>query len=339
MRTPRFPLPISPRPAATAALALLASIASLAPAIGQEEVADAVKRVRDAVVIVRPASGSAGSGVLVDGEGTIATASQLIPPGAAVEVEIGGVLYPAKVTSMQTLADLALLKLERRPEKLAPAPLADSTAIEVGTRVMVVGAPLGGAHTLSVGHVTGRRSASTIYAGLAKADLLESDAATHPGQLGAPMFDMKGQLVGVVTGIPTRAPGAIGFAVGSNTIRRLVTEGVPWAGIEAILVSGEFAGLINLPQSAGLLVQRVAPGSMAERRGVRGGSVAATIAGERVILGGDVILEIGGIKVSDPDAGEKIIKILREATPEAPPSVTVLRQGMRIVLGAPAPPK
>lgn len=334
MRTSRLIPSILPRVATLVALAL----AALAPPVrAQEEVADAVKKVRDAVVVVRPATGSPGTGVLVDAAGTVATASQLAPAGVPIEVEIGGVRYPATVASMQTLADLALLKLERLPEKLSPAPLADSGAIEIGTRVIVVGAPLGASHTLSVGHLMGRRSASIIYAGLGRADLLESDAAVHPGQLGAPMFDMKGQLVGIVTGIPTRAPGAIGYAVGANTLRRLVAEGVPWAGLEAMLVSGEFAGLIHLPQSAGLLVQRVAPGSAAERLGLRGGTVPATIAGERVMLGGDVVLEIGGIKLSDADAGERIIQRLRAATPEAPPKIVVLRAGQRVELGGPAP--
>ena len=313
-----------------AALAAALATAGAAPP-ASEEVAELTRRVDGAVATVRSASGSAGSGVLLDAEGHVATAAQLVPPGSAIEVELGGVNYPARLLSRQTLADLAVLQLERLPEKPAPAPITDPVAPELGSRVVVIAAGTTGAHALSVGHLASRRSANIIYAGLAKAELLESDAV-HPGQLGAPMFDMAGHLVGVVTGVPTRTPATSGYAVAVATLRRIVTEGIPWSGLEAMLIKSEFAGILNLPQSAGLLVQHVLPGSAAEKMGLRGGTVPATIAGDRLTLGGDVILSIGGVSVADPDGGEKIVALLRQMKPGTPLTVVVLRQGQKVEL-------
>jgi serine protease Do len=312
-----------------------ALVAALVPAgaapPASEEVAEMARRVEGAIAAVRSGSGPVGSGVLVDAAGHVVTAAQLVPPGSTIEVELGDVTYPAKIVSLQRLADLAVLKLDRLPEKPAPAPVTDAVIPELGGRVVVISAPQAGEHALSVGHLASRRSANIVYLGLAKAELLESDAA-HPGQLGAPMFDLAGHLVGVVTGVPTRTPATSGYAVSAATIRRIVNEGIPWAGLEAMLVKGEFAGILNLPQPAGLLVQHVVPGSPAEKLGLHGGTIPATVAGDRVTLGGDVILSIAGISVADPDAGEKIVALLRQQKPDAPFSVVVLRRGEKVEL-------
>lgn len=309
--------------------------AALVPAAAapptSEEVAALARRVEGSIAAVRSGSGPVGSGVLVDAAGHVVTAAQLAPAGATVEVELGGATYPATVVSRQTLADLAVLRLDRAPQRPAPASLAAPVTPELGSRVVVISAPQAGAHELSVGHVSSRRTANILYAGLAKAELLESDAA-HRGQLGAPMFDVEGHLVGVVTGVPTRTPASSGYAVAAATIGRIVTEGIPWAGLEAMLVTGEFAGLLNLPQPAGLLVQHVVPGSPAETMGVRGGTIPVTVAGDRVTLGGDVILAVNGISLADPDAGERIVTMLRQLKPESPFSVVVLRRGERLEL-------
>ncbi|MCU0224849.1 MAG: S1C family serine protease [Acidobacteria bacterium] len=314
---------------AAALAAALAPIAAAAPA--SEEVAELARRVQGSIAAVRSGTGPVGSGVLVDAAGHVVTSAQLVPAGAAIEVVLGGVTYPAKLLSLQTLADFAVLKLDRAPEKAVPAPLTDPVSPELGSRVVVISSPEAGAHELSVGHLASRRAANIIYAGLGKAELLESDAA-HPGQLGAPMFDLAGHLVGVVTGVPTRTPATSGYAVSAGTIRRIVAEGVPWNGLEAMLIKGEFAGILNLPQPAGLLVQHVLPGSAAEKLGLKGGTVPVTVAGDRVTLGGDVILAVGGISVADPDAGEKIVALLRQLKADSPLSVTVLRRGQKLEL-------
>ncbi|MCU0231749.1 MAG: S1C family serine protease [Acidobacteria bacterium] len=314
--------------AAALAFALFPAGAAAPPS---EEVAELARRVQGSIAAVRSGSGPVGSGVLVDAAGHVVTAAQLVPSGAAVEVVLGGVTYRAKLVSLQTLADLAVLRLERAPEKPLPAPVAEPVSPELGSRVVVISSPEAGAHALSIGHVASRRAANIIYAGLGKAELLESDAA-HPGQLGAPMFDLAGHLVGVVTGVPTRTPATSGYAVSAGTIKRIVAEGVPWAGLEAMLIKDEFAGILNLPQPAGLLVQHVLPGSAAEALGLKGGTVPVSVAGDRVTLGGDVILAVGGISVADPDAGEKIVALLRQLKADSPFSVTVLRRGQKLEL-------
>jgi serine protease Do len=147
------------------------------------------------------------------------------------------------------------------------------------------------------------------------------------------MFDTEGGLVGIVTGISGGSePGdRIGYALASNTLKMLVAEKTPWTGVEALLIEGEMAALLNLPQSAGLLVQQVVPGSRAAEL-LHAGSVKAVIAGETVILGGDIILRIGGVSVAEPDAGTLIGEVLRSAKPGTTVPIVVLRRGQRLEL-------
>ena len=130
-----------------------------------------------------------------------------------------------------------------------------------------------------------------------------------------------------------------GYAVGASTIRRLLTDPPPWTGVEALYVSGETAALLNLPQSAGLLIQYVVPGSEAERFGLHGGTSTAMIGGEQITLGGDVILEIAGVSLSAPDAGPQIGRALRERKPGDKLKLLILRRGQRVDLTIELPRK
>lgn len=318
----------------TAACLALAALALLPrPAFAADPVADVVQRVRDSTVVVRvPNVQAAGSGVIVDAKGIVVTAAQWVQNTLRADVEIAGKTYPAKVILAQSLADLALLQIEQPPQGLKAVPLADSEAIALGEQVIVVSGPVTGSNRLVVGFVTGRSSGRILHGGLGVADLLETDAAARPGNAGAPVFGTNGAMVGMVSGIS--APGStlrgFGYVVGASTIRRLLTDDVPWAGVEALFLSPETAGLLNIPQPGALLVQRVVPGSDAEKLGLRGGSVEATISGDRLVIGGDVVLEIGGVKLSDPEAGTKIRAKMRAA--RGSNTIVVLRRGERVEL-------
>jgi S1-C subfamily serine protease len=233
-----------------------------------------------------------------------------------------------------------VIQLERAPMKASVATLGDSSAVRVGDQVLVVGAPLGMTHTLSVGRVSGRRAAHSLFGGFAGAELLQTDASINPGNSGGPMFDMNGNVVGIVSHIIFGEAGAggLGFVVSSNLAKELVLSGRNfWSGMEGYALEGEMARFFQLPQARGILVQRVALGSPAAKIGLMPGHRKAAIGEATFLVGGDVILSVQGIDVSDPDAGARIRDAMSARDPAKPMAVTVLRGGRKLELEWTAP--
>ena len=307
------------------------------------------KRVDPAVVVVhtsehvevaRPGTPSVpamtvagvGSGVLVSADGKVVTAAHVVQTADTVDVEfIGGTVVKAHIVASDTAADVALLQLEQVPPHIAPARFGDSDKTEVGDQIFVVGAPLGITHTLTVGHVSARRTPNATYGELVATELFQTDAAINRGNSGGPMFDMNGDVIGIVTHIVTVSGGSegLGFVVTSKMVRRLLLEKPSvWSGLDGYLLTGELARAFNLP-AAGLLVQRVANGSPAERLGLRGGRYSIAIGDERLLIGGDVILAVEGIEFAEPDAYERVRRRLSEVRASGGAmSLTVMRDGV-----------
>ena len=144
------------------------------------------------------------------------------------------------------------------------------------------------------------------------------------------MFNMAGEVVGIVSHIISQSGGSegLGFVVTSNMARDLLMEGTSlWSGIDGFQLSEGLALILNVPPpSTGLLVQRVARGSLGERLGLEGGTVSATISDEDLILGGDIVLTFQGIAIAAATSEQ-----LRAAVARLKPGdrivVTVLRAG------------
>jgi S1-C subfamily serine protease len=310
------------------------------------------KRVGPSVVVIRtsgrvipPRSGGRqasvaglGSGVLVDAEGKVVTAAQVVQTADAVSVEFpGNLLVNARIIAADPAADVALLQLERVPDGIVPARLGDSDKAEVGDQIFVVGAPLGISHTLTVGYLSARRKPNATFGGIAPTEFFQTDAAINQGNSGGPLFNMKGEVIGIVSHLLSKSGGSegLGFVVTSNMARRLLfDEPSVWSGLEGYLLAGDVARAFNIPaQRVGLLVQRVAEGSLAEQVGLRGGSLPAMIGDEYLVLGGDVILSIDGIGLGDLGAYENIRRRLIEVRVGGSAlRVTVLRGGETIEL-------
>jgi S1-C subfamily serine protease len=308
-----------------------------------QTVADVFDKVKDSVVVIRTVQkeiapdrdgfvsiGGLGSGVLIDPEGNVLTAAHVVQTAEKVEVEFpSGEKISARVITAQQLADIALIRIERLPKNPVFAKLGNSDAVRVGDQVIVVGAPMGISHSLSVGHIGGRRKANVLFGGLSEAEILQTDAAINTGNSGGPMFDMNGQVVGIVSSILSRSGGfeGIGFAIASNTAQKIAADRIPWSGMEAMLIGGPAAAILNLPQPVGLLIQKIAAGSPADRLGLRAGSIRAELEGEEILLGGDILLAVGGIRLSDEKAAPRILDLLRTAPEGEKMAVTVLRAG------------
>ena len=323
--------------------------AAMPPASGS--LSQIFKRVGPAVVIIRTSAHVAapipgapsgtvmsvagvGSGVLVSADGKVVTAAHVVQTADSVDVEfIGGTVIKARIVAADAAADVALLQLERVPPDIAPARFGDSDKTEVGDQVFIVGAPMGITHSLTVGHVSARRQSGATYGGLVATELFQTDAAINRGNSGGPMFDLNGNVSHIVS--MSGGSEGLGFVVTSNMARRLLLEEHSvWHGLDGYLLTGELAHAFNLP-TAGLLVQRVAHGSPAERLGLRGGRYSVDIGEEQLLLGGDVILAVQGIELGEPDAYERVRRRLLDVRASGGVMhLSVMRNGVRTRLTA-----
>jgi S1-C subfamily serine protease len=247
---------------------------------------------------------------------------------------LGGEQVSARVIASESAADVALLQLERVPARRVVASMGDSSKARVGDPVFVIGAPYGIGHTLSVGHISARYRPNTIDSDMALAELLQTDAAINPGNSGGPMFDMAGEVIGVASHNISRSGGfeGLGFVVAINTARRLLLEERSiWSGLTGVLLTGNLAKALNVPQAEGVLVQQVAVSSPAAQMGLRPGTIPATVDGRNLLLGGDVILAVLGVPIGQ-ESYEKRRERVRQVPPGSPVTVTVLRDGQSVTL-------
>ncbi len=253
-----------------------------------------------------------GSGVLISADGKVMTAAHLVQTADEITAHFQtGEVVKAKVVTSEPSADVALLQLERVPPNNEVARLGNSDEAEVGDQVFVVGAPLGLGHTLTVGHISARHKPKTMYGGLARAEFFQTDAAINQGNSGGPMFNMAGEVIGIVSHILSKSGGfeGMGFVVTSSVARRVLLEKNPyWSGVEGFLLSGDLAKAFNLPQPAGLLVQRIAARSPAADAGLRPGSIPAVIEGQSILLGGDIVLEVQGVPIVGDGSSTTVIR-------------------------------
>jgi S1-C subfamily serine protease len=163
-----------------------------------------------------PSDGGLGTGVVVNGDGSVITALHVVEGALQVQVAFAdGTTAGARVVAAQPADDIAVLGVDRLPEVVVPAVLAGPPA--VGETVFAVGNPLGLTASLSAGVVSGRERAITSDRGTALDGLIQFDAAVNPGSSGGPLLNAAGQVVGIVTALANPAREdffvGIGFAV------------------------------------------------------------------------------------------------------------------------------
>jgi serine protease Do len=283
-----------------------------------------------------------GSGVLISPDGKVLTAAHVVQTASAIEVQfLTGEVLSATVLSSEPSVDVAVLQLEKPPRGPFVAKLGDSDAVEIGAQVFVVGAPLGASHTLTVGYIGARRKPNATFSGMSRAEFFQTDAAINQGNSGGPLFNMQGEVIGIVSYILSLSGGSegLGFAVTSKVARQLLEQKSFWSGVNGYMLAGELAQVFNVPPpGVGLLVQRVAAGSPAERLGLKGGTTRATIGDEDLVVGGDIVLSILGISLSAPNSLAMIRQRITELRAGEPVAVIVLRGGKTITLTTQAQP-
>ena len=240
-----------------------------------------------------------GSGVLISSDGHVLTAAHVVDGSDVIVVKVhDGSMHEAELLFSEASADIALLLLKAPAPDLPHAALGDSDLLAVGQAVYVIGAPYGLENSYSLGNISGFREFNRLYDGTILAEFIQTDAAINSGNSGGPMFNSKGEVIGISSRILTESGGlqGLGFVVTINTAKQLLAlEERAWTGLDSIFLDRDrLASFLNLDYEGGLLVQRVARGSPADKAGIRGGTIPAEIAGRELLLGGDLILEMGG---------------------------------------------
>lgn len=239
-----------------------------------------------------------GSGVIISKDNHILTAAHVVDGASQIAVKTNdGQLREAELLFSEQSADIALLKLKQTVSGLEHAKLGNSDQLAIGQRVFAIGSPYGLENSFSSGIISGFRDFNQIYDGTVQVEFIQTDAAINSGNSGGPLFNSKGEVIGIASKILSVSGGfqGIGYVVAINTAKQLLAfEDRPWIGIDALFLSGaQYSALWNIDIEGGLLVQKVAKGSPADKAGLRGGGIPANIGGQDILLGGDIILDLG----------------------------------------------
>ena len=263
---------------------------------------------------------SLGSGFIIDKTGYIITNNHVIDNAEKIMVILyDDTSFEAKVVGKDPKTDVALLKIDPKKIKLKAVKFGNSNDLRVGDWVMAIGNPFGFGGTVTAGIVSARgRNLSGSYD-----DYIQTDASINRGNSGGPLFDMKGNVVGINTAIFSQSGGSvgIGFAVSSNLAKQ-VTDQLKqygrtkrgWLGVLIQEISQEIADSLGMKSAQGALVSSATEGGPAEKAGVKTG---------------DVILKFNNIEIGSMKELPKVVA----GTPvgKSVPLV-ILRNGKEIVL-------
>lgn len=254
-----------------------------------------------------------GSGFIIDDKGLIVTNNHVIAGASSITVVLhDGISLQAKLVGADTKTDLALLKV-KTDIKLKAVGWGNSGDVKVGNWAMAIGNPFGLVNTVTVGIVSAR--ARDINAGPFD-DFIQTDASINRGNSGGPLFDLKGQVIGVNTAIYSPSGGSvgIGFAIPSalaeSVVQQLEEYGRTirgWLGVRIQTVTEDLASSLGLDRPYGALVASVIPNSPAEKAGIKAG---------------DVILDFNGNEITEM---RKLPRLVAETKVNSNSKITVWR--------------
>ena len=263
---------------------------------------DLAERVRPAVVNIAPVSTSArsqetlrdrspnnpgsGSGVIVDKQGLIVTNNHVVGDAKEVEVRLSNrSKFVGQVIGRDPDTDLAIVQITPATE-LATVPFGDSSKVRVGQWVLAVGNPFALDRTVTLGVVSGLdRDAVRLSRYEA---FIQTDASINPGNSGGPLFNLKGEVIGINTAIINFAQG-IGFAIPSNMVLQVVDQLRSrgkvvrgWLGVGIQEVTAELAGKFGIKDTDGVLVNDVFENEPAYRAGIKPGDIISKVNGRPI---------------------------------------------------------
>jgi serine protease Do len=231
---------------------------------------------------------SLGSGFIINEQGHVITNNHVIQDADEITVILQDeTRLEAKVVGRDSKTDIAVLKVEP-PRKLAWVPFGDSDDIRVGDWVVAIGNPFGFGGTVTAGILSAR--GRDINAGPYD-DFLQTDAPINRGNSGGPMFNLRGEVIGINTAIfsPSGGSVGIGFAIPSNDARPVIKQLIEfgqvrrgWLGVRIQTVTDEIAESLGLKSANGALVASVIEGGPAQKADIRAGDVILEFDGKSV---------------------------------------------------------
>jgi Do/DeqQ family serine protease len=239
---------------------------------------------------------SLGSGVIVDAGGLVVTNNHVIDGADQVKVSLADKReFAVDVVLKDARTDLAVLRVKDGKERFPFLDFSNSDQLQVGDVVLAVGNPFGVGQTVTHGIVS---AVARTQVGISDYQFfIQTDAAINPGNSGGPLVDMAGKMVGINTAIFSRSGGSqgVGFAIPANMVRVVVASAKtggsavkrPWLGAKLQVLTPELSREFDLKRPVGSVVTSVLAGSPAARAGLRAG---------------DVIVEVDGQAVDDPNA-------------------------------------
>jgi S1-C subfamily serine protease len=251
-----------------------------------------------------------GSGIVIDGNGTILTNYHVVENAIKVTVSVEkGQTVNAQVVGKDPSNDLAILRVPTDGLTLHPLTLGDSSGVQVGDPVLAIGNPFDLERTLTTGVISALQRQITAPNGFTIDNVLQTDAPINPGNSGGPLLNAAGQVIGINSQIETGGTGGgsvgIGFSIPINTakaeIAQLEKGGTvrgAYLGLTSLTIDGSLSAL-KLPVKSGALVQSVQKGTAAEKAGIRGGT--ASVENGRVAVGGDIIVLIDGKPIASSE--------------------------------------
>jgi serine protease Do len=231
---------------------------------------------------------SMGSGFIVDASGVVVTNNHVVEGAEAIEVRLqDGTILKAELKGRDPKTDLAVL-IVKSAKPLPTLNFGDSDTLRIGEWVMAIGNPFGLGGSVSLGIVSARNR--DINAGPYD-DFIQTDAAINKGNSGGPLFNMKGDVVGINTAIfsPTGGSVGIGFSVPANTARSVVDQLAKygetrrgWLGVKVQSVTDDIAESMGLDRPRGALVADVTDGSPGKVAGIEAGDVITSFNGRPI---------------------------------------------------------
>jgi len=232
---------------------------------------------------------SLGSGFIINAEGYVLTNNHVVENATDIKVRLADSReFDAKLVGRDKATDVALLKLEKA-SALPTVALGDSDALEQGDYVVALGSPFGFRESVTFGIVSAKDR--TLNTGNAFDDFIQTDAAINQGNSGGPLFNLKGEVVGINTAIISPQIGqGLGFAVPINLAKTLIPQFLEsgkvargYMGVSVQDLSADLAAGFGVPAGTkGALVQNVIPGAPASKAGVQAGDIVVGVNGKAV---------------------------------------------------------
>jgi serine protease Do len=274
---------------------------------------------------------SFGSGFIIDPKGVVLTNFHVVAGADRVEIKLkSGQKFTSTDIKGDRKNDLAIVRIKAE----TPLPyleLGDSDAMEIGDRVLAVGAPFGLTGSVTAGIVSAKDRSGMDRDRAVYEDYLQTDAAINPGNSGGPLVNLEGKVVGINTAIKTRTGGfqGVGLAITSNLARKivdqLVKEGVVhrgYLGVQVGPLEPDVASQLGVDSNTGIVVTRVFDNTPASKGGIQAGDIITTVGGKTVRDGRELQRLVGTLPLKKPvdvnlirDGKTKVVSVTIEEQP------------------------